>query len=337
MNARLAPAATRPSARTAFLGFRAMSTDVAVTVVGGDDHHLAWAHHRITELEQRWSRFLADSEISRLNAAEGTPLEVSPDTVEAVAAACAAWVVTHGAFDPTVHDSLLRLGYDDTIDAVRGREGAPARPPLPAPGCAGIVFDRVQHVVRLPEGVRLDLGGIGKGLAADLTVAGLLARGAGGALVSIGGDLRVAGTPPDGRAWVIDVEDPRTDGPIATVELLDGGVATSTTLRRRWRAGHRVHHHLVRPGTGASTGTSTGAGDLEPQVVGVAVVADTAAWADALSKVPFVDATRGRSGAPGDPVVHPMSTAFRHAGALVMLADGSNRTLGDFPGRLAGT
>ncbi len=309
---------------TAVLGFRAMSTDVAITVVGGDAHHLAWARARVAQLEQRWSRFLPDSEISRLNGAAGTPLEVSEDTVEAVAAACAAWVVTHGAFDPTVHDSLLRLGYDDTIDTVRGRDGAAPCSTLPAPGCAGVVFDRVQRIVRLPEGVRLDLGGIGKGLAADLTVAGLLAHGAAGALVSIGGDVRVAGTPPNGEAWVIAVEDPRDDQPIATVELLDGGVATSTTLRRRWRAGHRTHHHLVEPTTGTSTG---------PEVVGAAVVADTAAWADALSKVPFVE-TRPADRRPSAHPPHRRLDAFRHAGALVMLADGSHHTLGDFPGRL---
>lgn len=298
-----------PHRATAHLGFRAMSTDVIVTVVDGHDHHLLWARTRIAELEQHWSRFLPDSDIARLNRAEGTPLEVAPDTVTAVRAACAAWVVTGGRYDPTVHDSLLRLGYDDTIDVVRGRGGGTAAIPLPSPGCEGIEFDEAQRIVRLPAGVRLDLGGIGKGLAADLVVTGLLARGATGALVSVGGDLRVAGTPPDGVAWHIDIEDPRTDQRLAVVDLLDGGVATSTTLRRRWRTGQRPHHHLLSPATGESTGDG---------IVGVTVVADTAAWADALSKVPFVDPAH--------------DTCFRRAAALVVHDDGTDRTLGAFPG-----
>jgi FAD:protein FMN transferase len=299
--------ATR-TGRPIHLGFRAMSTDVTVTVVGAESDALDWARRRIAELEQRWTRFRDDSDIGLLNRAGGAALEVHPDTVTAVRAACSAWLATGGRFDPTVHDSLLRLGYDDTIERVRERGGGTAAVALPAPGCFGIEFDETSSIVRLPSHVRLDLGGIGKGLAADLTVAGLLDGGADGALVSIGGDIRVAGTPPNGEAWLIEIEDPRDDQPIAMLPIIDGGVATSTTLRRRWRSGLRPHHHLLAPHTGDSTNTG---------VVGVAVVADTAAWADALSKVPFVD---------------PEHTAcFAQASCLVMHTDGSSSRVGAFP------
>jgi len=292
-------------ATASHLAFRAMSTDVTVTIIGGDSALVRWAHARIAQLESRWSRFLPDSEISRLNGALGAPLVVSDDTVAAVRAACSAWLVTDGCFDPTVHDSLLRLGYDDTIEVVRERGGGTAPTLVPAPGCSGISFDESTGVVQLPIGVHLDLGGIGKGLAADLTVAGLIDLGAEGALVSVGGDIRVAGTPPNGEAWIIEIEDPRTEQPIASVALVDGGVATSTTLRRRWRLGQRPHHHLIAPATGASTTTD---------VVGVTVVADTAAWADALSKVPFVDPA--------------LTRCFERTSCLVMHADGSSTALG---------
>ncbi len=296
------------------LGFRAMSTDVVVTVVGGGwraDALLDLARRRVAELQQRWSRFRPDSEIGRLNRAAGRPLIVSTDTVTAVRAACSAWQFTGGRFDPTVHDSLLRLGYDDTIDVVRERGGGTPAVPTPAPGCAGIAFDESTGVVRLPDGVHLDLGGIGKGLAADLVVDDLLSAGAAGALVSIGGDLRVAGSPPDGEAWRVDVIDPRTDARITQLSLLDGGVATSTTLRRRWRTGQRPHHHLLAPVTGASTTTD---------VVGACVVADTACWADALSKVPFVEPDG--------------AGCFDRATALVMHDDGGHHVIGSFPGDL---
>lgn len=292
---------------------RAMSTDVSMIIVGGDPSLAHWAQHRVEVLEQRWSRFRDDSDISRLNRASGEPVEVSGETVAAVRSACAAWAFTAGCFDPTVHDSLLRLGYDDTIDSVRDRGAAATGAPLPAPGCTGIWFDESTSTVCLPAGVRLDLGGIGKGLAADDVAAGLLARGATGAMVNIGGDVRVIGSPSDSPAWRVEVEDPRTARICAVVELLDGGVATSSTLRRRWLRGHTPVHHLIDPFTGANARSN-----VSPPVgvtVGVAVVAGSAGWADALSKVPFVE---GRNHAAS---LGPTS-------ALVLRDDGTVEALG---------
>jgi thiamine biosynthesis lipoprotein len=298
---------------TAHLCCRAMSTVADLTVVvhpgeTGDDL-LGWAAGRLEQLEQRWSRFRPDSEISRLNAAAGTALPVSIDTLLAVHTARAAWLHTEGRFDPTVHDSLLHLGYDRTIDELRS--GTPSEwagelgAPLPAPGCAGVEVDPYTSSVRLPLGARIDLGGIGKGLAADLVARGLIERGALGALVNIGGDVRVTGIPPDGLAWHVDVLDPRTEQRFTSLEIRDGGVATSTTLRRHWHLGDRAHHHLVDPATGDST---------RSPVVGVTVVAGTAAWADALSKAPFVDPDH--------------AVGFEPAAAYVLFADGSHRTIG---------
>jgi thiamine biosynthesis lipoprotein len=290
-----------------------MSTTADLTVVvpvsDTGDALLAWAVGRLEQLEQRWSRFRPESEISRLNAASGDALPVSLDTLLAVHTARAAWSHTEGRFDPTVHDALLHLGYNRTIDELR--TGIPAEradelgAPLPAPGCADIEIDPYTSSVRLPSGTHIDLGGIGKGLAADLVARGLIERGALGALVNIGGDVRVTGTPPDGDAWHVDVLDPRTEQRFTSLDLRDGGVATSTTLRRHWRHGDHAHHHLVDPATGGST---------RSPVVGVTVVAGTAAWADALSKVPFVD---------------PACTlGFEPAAAFVLFADGSHRTVG---------
>jgi thiamine biosynthesis lipoprotein len=284
---------------------RAMSTDVELVVVG-DAGLGEWAQWRVDDLEQRWSRFRDDSEISALNRAGGAPTHVSPETVRAVRAACAAWVFTSGAFDPTVHDSLLRLGYDDSIDAVRHEPRSAGAHPLPAPGCAGIVIDEAECVVQLPPDVRLDLGGIGKGLAADDVATGLVERGATGALVNIGGDVRVVGSPPTSASWRVQVEHPLTGDICAVVDLADGGVATSTTTRRRWRSGAHEHHHLLDPRRGCSTVET---------VVGSTVVAGTAGWADALSKVPFVEVT-----------ISP--AIFGAASALVVRVDGSIETVG---------
>jgi len=297
----------------AHLALRGMSTDITVTAVGADPTLLTWAQERLQQLEARWSRFLPTSDISRLNAADGRPTHVSSDTLLAVRAACAAWVHTGGRFDPTVHDSLLRLGYDQTIQAVidhsdvsPARSGVSASQQLPTPGCAGIVLDDRAGTITLPLGVRLDLGGIGKGLAADLVATGLRERGAEGALVDIGGDVRVTGTSPRGGAWTIAIEDPRNEHLLALVHVDDGGVATSTTLRRRWIHAGARRHHLVAPTTGESTTSD---------VVGASVVAATAGWADALSKVAFVDPA------------HVVDT-LGPASALIMTSDGASTVVG---------
>ena len=154
-------------------------------------------------MERRWSRFLPTSELSRLNAAAGKPVIVSADTFSVIKSAVDAWEQTDGCFDPTIHDALCAIGYDRTFAEVAPapRPGDGAAPP----GCADIELDPHLCAVRLPDGVRLDLGGIAKGAAADLVVSRLLDAGADGACVNIGGDIRVEGTAPTDAGWIIDI------------------------------------------------------------------------------------------------------------------------------------
>lgn len=230
--------------------FRSMGTDVHVLVVGGPDSLLQRARDRIEELERRWSRFLPDSEVSRLNAAGGTALAVSTDTLRLVELARHAWTLTDGWFDPTVLPALRAAGYDRSFEQLVAAEQGPMAvptPPLP-PGLAAAEVDRAAGTVRLPAPVQFDPGGIGKGLAADLVVDEMLEAGAEGGLVNLGGDLRVAGTSPDGLGWGIEID---TVGPWpAQLSLIAGAVATSTPRRRRWVQAGRQRHHLIDPGTG---------------------------------------------------------------------------------------
>ena len=165
--------------------FAAMGTRVHIIVVGGPGDLAFTAGERIDELERRWSRFRADSEVSRLNEAGGEPVAVSHDTYLLVQRACQAWHLSDGAFDPTILPSLEAAGYRDSFDAVWADASLDGR--APAPGCAGIELDDRAVTVRLPAEVRFDPGGIGKGLAADLVTGLLMRHGARGALVSIGG------------------------------------------------------------------------------------------------------------------------------------------------------
>jgi thiamine biosynthesis lipoprotein len=135
------------------------------------------------------------------------------------------------------------------------------------------------NVVTLPLGVTLDSGGIGKGIAADIMVSMAIERGAFGALVEMGGDVRIGGTPPDGTHWRIGIEDPFVEErSIARVNLLDGAVATSSTLKRVWENEGRSVNHLIDVHTGESMTTD---------VVTVSVIAVSAGIAEVITKAGF--------------------------------------------------
>jgi thiamine biosynthesis lipoprotein len=222
------------------------------------------------------------------------------------------WRVTGGAYDPTVLPSLLAAGYDDTFERVASRRDGPRRLRLAAPpGPAGARVDRRASTVSLPRGVAFDPGGIGKGLAADLVVSGLRARGALGACVNVAGDVRAAGAPPSDRGWEIAVEDPYDPSrELTRVVVDDGAVCTSSRLLRNWKAAGRRVHHLIDPATGWPTRTDVSA---------ATVVARQAWLAEVLTKVLFV-----RGAEAGGAVVHRLgATGFvvDHEGRSTALSD----------------
>jgi thiamine biosynthesis lipoprotein len=227
--------------------FPAMGS-AAHVVVTGDAALVDLARRRVADLEQRWSRFLPDSEVSRLNRGRGTAVRVSLDTFDLVRRAVAGWRATGGRFDPTVLGDVVRAGYDRPFAAVVVRPGAGVS--LLHRDCGGIVLDPSTTSVTLPAGVGFDPGGLGKGLAADIVVAELLAAGAEGASVSLGGDLRAEGTGPSDGSWLVTVEHP-AQGRVATLALAAGAVATSTTRLRAWAVAGERRHHLIDTTTGA--------------------------------------------------------------------------------------
>lgn len=251
-----------------------MASEVRLVVVDAPSGSTTQAMDRIVDLEHRWSRFTAASEITRINRAGGDAVPVSSDTVVLVAAMVEGWRSSAGCFDPTTLPDLVGAGYARSV--VDGRRAAP----LPVAARRGadlrdVVLDPVASTVRVPAGTVLDPGGIGKGLAADLVASELLAAGARGVLVSIGGDLVVAGRPPHGDRWAIDVEDPMTPGTaLLTLHVDRGGVATSSTQSRRWRVRGAPHHHLIDPSTGRPARTD---------LVAATVVASTAWQAEVVA------------------------------------------------------
>ena len=278
--------------------FGAMGSETHLLVVGGDPSLVEVGRERIAELERRWSRFLPDSEISRLNAAAGSPLEVSDDTVALVTRAIEGWRFTGGSYDPTVLGAMLRAGYDRTFDDVAAGTESVANDLLLA--CTDIVVDG--NSITLPVGTGFDPGGIGKGLAADLVATELRDAGATGVVVNMGGDVRASGTDPGGGPWGVAVQHVRQAAPLVVVQLTEGAVATSTTLKRHWMVDGQPRHHLIDPRTGESADT-----DLDH----VTVVAGSAWAAEVLAKAVLI---RGSE--------HPFDLVDGVAAALVVTSDG---------------
>ena len=234
--------------------FAALGTTVHV-VTGGDlDAAVAGVRAELDEIDRACSRFRADSDLSRVNDAAGTFVGVGATFLRALRVALDAAAATDGAVDPTVGEALRVLGYDRDFAAM-DRCGPPLLRVGPVPGWQVVDVDPARGRVRVPAGVRLDLGATAKGLAADRAAVRASRAAAAGCLVGVGGDIAVAGdAPPEG--WLVGVADshrtPFEDADEAVL-LWSGGVATSSVTVRCWQRGGEVRHHLVDPATGTST------------------------------------------------------------------------------------
>lgn len=242
--------------------FRAMASHVQVIVVDGPPQACATAQRSIEHLESIWSRFINSSDITRLNQANGRPVDVDPATLTLLGAMIDAHRLTTGRYNPTTLPALLNAGYRTSIDSAPRCNIGPPPPgaPTPAGPFQQPVIDRASQTATLPPRMTIDAGGIGKGLAADLVVAELLARGAAGALVSIGGDLAASGNAPNRDGWMLDIED-AFDQTTTLPRLIisGGGVATSSTLSRRWKTAGTERHHIIDPDSGAPAATDLAA------------------------------------------------------------------------------
>ena len=241
------------------LTFRVMASDAHVILVDPVEGAQELVRSRLRELEGRWSRFLPDSDVSRLNTTPHALTFVSSDTIALLVTMNHAWRVSHGRYDPTMLSAINAAGYSTSIDG-SGRTSCPSGAPVDGGTIADVSIDPEASAVIVPAGVGLDAGGIGKGLAADMVVTELLSAGTGGALVSVGGDLAAAGTPPAAAGWNVAVEHPLdASRDLMTLVLGAGGIATSSTLSRRWIRDGRRRHHVIDPITGTCAQTDLAA------------------------------------------------------------------------------
>jgi thiamine biosynthesis lipoprotein ApbE len=207
----------------------------------------------IKAIDDAASRFRIDSELSRVNRQPGRQIHISPLLAQAIAAGLRGARVTNGAVDPTVGSAVRLAGYDRDFASILA-DGPPISLLVSqVPGWQAIQLDEAASTVRIPPGVEIDLGATAKALAADLAAAAALeAVGAGGVLVSLGGDIAVAGEPPP-EGWAVQASEDSSapiDDDEETITIQSGGIATSSTTVRRWTRGGIVLHHIIDPATG---------------------------------------------------------------------------------------
>jgi len=235
-------------------------------LVGGADATAAAATVRaqLEDFDARLSRFRPDSELSRLNADPRSVVPASPLLRATVRAALWAAQQTGGLVDPTLVGALERAGYARSLMGATAEPVAaalhsapsrrPARPRPQAPWRAVAIDDDAGAIVR-PPGLRLDSGGVGKGLAADLAAQWLARDGRRHRFaVDAAGDLRLGGTRTAARPYTIEIAHPWEPQPIAALCLRGGAIATSGIGSRLWRttgpAPARFAHHLLDPSSG---------------------------------------------------------------------------------------
>jgi thiamine biosynthesis lipoprotein len=227
---------------------------VAVTDPAAFDDASRGFDAEIDAVDRACSRFRPDSELVRLNAAAGEETPVGALLFEAIETAVAAARATDGLVDPTIGRTLRLAGYDRTFAVVRGRDGT-LRPSFAKdPTWQTIELDHDRRTVRLPKLVELDLGATAKALGADRAAHAIFESTGVGVLVSLGGDIAVAGNPPP-EGWSIRIAEDTAapldaDGPL--VAIVTGGLATSGTTVRRWPTADGELHHIVDPRTGRS-------------------------------------------------------------------------------------
>jgi thiamine biosynthesis lipoprotein len=223
------------------------------TLATEHEHQVHFAEERLwhwlNEFDDTCNRFRDDSEISRVNARAGEVVAISPTLELALGAALVAREATDGLCDPSILPALLALGYDVDYDELKFRGGTVLAAPVRGAGVDAFTLDRSNHTVTISPDCRLDLGASAKALAADLIADDVAPTG--GVVVEIGGDVAVRGRGPEGP-WVIGLSDSlELSGKEPRVAINDGGIATSSTTTRTWRAGGQLVNHIVDPRTGS--------------------------------------------------------------------------------------
>ncbi|MDP4084308.1 MAG: FAD:protein FMN transferase [Bacillota bacterium] len=253
--------------------FNSMSTIVQISIsqeLFAND--LMPVYKLFSSIEDTCSRFKKDSELSRLNQQVGQEVNVSSDLYIILQEALKYYEETNGVFNPGILSAIENSGYTKSIEFIKGRE-LESSPRSTSDSSRNRPYQLNESTRTVTLQTRIDLGGIAKGWVIDRAADFLLKYGYG--FINVGGDIRIFGRLP--RPLNIGIEDPfDSTKMISSIQVSDGGVATSTSMKRRWKMNGRNKHHLIDAKSGEPS-TST--------ILSSTVTAPTATEADVLAKV----------------------------------------------------
>lgn len=259
-----------------------MGTLVSITAVGANEQAAHQAinagFQEVKRLEQLLSTWIRDSELSRVNAsAGGKPVPVSPETLTVVQRAMQVAETTEGAFNVALGPAVdawnvsaePRLPSVDELDSLR-----------PLTNLRAVHVDVRERTIHLERtGMRIDVGGIGKGYAADQAVMVMQKSGAIAGVVALSGDIKTFGRLPGGKRFPVAIQHPRREGEVLLfVDLQDEAISTAGDYERFFEKDGIRYHHILDPAT------------LQPArgCQSVSVIAKEGVWADGLDTGIFV-------------------------------------------------
>jgi thiamine biosynthesis lipoprotein len=249
----------------------------------------------VAAMDQAASRFREDSELSLLNASPDREVTISPLLAQAIAAALRGAELSGGAVDPTIGSAIRLAGYDTDFAQVPVDGDQIRLYSERVPGWRAVHLNPRSRTVRVPSGVELDLGATAKALTSDLAAAAASkAIDGAGVLVSLGGDIAVAGQAPD-DGWSIQASEDSAapiDDKEESIRITSGGVATSSTTVRRWTRGGVMLHHIIDPATGLPADSCWRTASVVAATCVDANIASTAAIVMGRNAISWLEASR---------------------------------------------
>ncbi len=262
--------------------FFAMDTIITLSAYGNNaPEAISAAEQRIKELEGTFSVTNEQSDISRINRSEGLETEISADTAGLLSLTLDIAEKTGGALDPTIYPVLLAWGFTTGENRVPEKEEIASL--LQNTGYENVILGK--SAVTLPRGFMLDMGAVGKGFAGDKAAQILSEHGITSALLDLGGNIQAVGAKPDGSPWRIALRDPQSGGNLGILELVGKAAVTSGAYERYFtdEVGN-TYGHIIDPKTGCPA---------DSDLLQTTVIADSGAYADALSTALFVMGLEG--------------------------------------------
>lgn len=256
----------------------AMDTIIDITVYDKEPSKLLEEARELVETyENMFSVNSPDSDVAKLNSAQGKPIAVSPETYELIQKSIEISKRTEGLFDISIYPLVRAWGF--TTESYRVPDEKER-----AKICKVIDSGKIQllenETVCLPEGMQIDLGGIAKGYVSQKLVEHFRDKGAAAAVISLGGNVQTYGKKPDGTLFTVGITNPQDGSSVlGTIEVGEKAVITSGSYQRYFEKDGVTYHHIMDKRTGAPA---------ESDLTSVTILSDNGESADSLATALFV-------------------------------------------------